>query len=404
MWNLSPEIARFRVEPQNQSHNGCERADKGKLCYFLGRRNGCADGKKPFAFQKKHPSYEDGYLDIDLLCAKLEAAKREREEREAASRLRRQVRNAARNDSNASRENERPQLQKKTSTNDGSSKRTSWYKLPATFRKSQPAISLNIPEHETEHFDFISPVLDNGVLDQEDREIVLLSRGSTPEENSDWKRQQLKAKRSSFTILKHFTSNDREQLRRIGDTAHERPGSGNRSHTVPFFKSKYSSSRPNLPVFNTNECKDSCRPSDVDDSFGGLVNEYTISFDTCHVKENIRNQPIQPERPTAAPIQRTKLGSNEGMRSKLSLSFLRKEKKDKSQCHVEEIPAPLYEDEEETYFRRPHTRSQTAPEELICDAATRLKEEKARKRRTVGNMLSSFLVPNHSMSMHQVAI
>lgn len=94
------------------------------------------------------------------------------------------------------------------------------------------------------------------------------------------------------------------------------------------------------------------------------------------------------------------------MRSLLNLgTILRKEKKDRPQFRMEEIPDPIQEDEEDPYARRPHTRSQTAPEELICDAAIRLKkEDKTKKRRTVSNLLQSFIAPNHSMSMHNVAI
>lgn len=354
--------------------------------------------------QKKRPNQEDDYLDIDLLCAKLEAAKREREEREAAARLRKQVRDGVRHDSNTSRDSERPRLSKRTSTSDGS-KRASWYKLPTTFRKS--AIHVNIPEAEpVESLDFISPVLDHGLFDEEDRDIVLLSRSSTPDEGPERKRQ-IKAKRSSFTVLKHFTSNDREQLRRIGNPALDRPSSANkRAQTVPFFKSKYLTSKPNLAA--TNELKDSCRPSDVDESLDGFLGEYTISFDTCHVKETIRHQAQateRRERPTAAPVSRPKLGSNEGMRSLLNLSsMLKKDRKDKPQFRVEEIHAAPEEDDEYQHARRPHTRSQTAPEGLICDAVTRLKNEEKKKRRSVGGLLQTLLLPNHSMSMHQVAI
>ena len=67
-----------------------------------------------------------------------------------------------------------------------------------------------------------------------------------------------------------------------------------------------------------------------------------------------------------------------------------------------------YYDDDDPISRRPHTRSQTAPEELIYDAATRLqraeKAKTAKKRRSVGNLLQSLILPNHSMSMHQVAI
>jgi hypothetical protein len=268
-------------------------------------------------------------------------------------------------------------------------------------------LNVNIPEHEPEQqLDLISPIIDHGVLDHEDQDIVLLSRTSTPDEDAE-RRRQTKAKRSSFTVLKHFTSADREHLRRIGNPDHDRAEDNKRSHTVPFFRSKYLSSKQNLAT--AKECKkDSCRPSDVDDSIGGFVNEYTISFDTCHVKETIRHQAQAPARPTAAPVQRPKLGSNEGMRSLLNLSsMLKKDKKDRTHTAVEEIHVPIDHnyDDDDPIARRPHTRSHTAPEELICDAATRLnKAEKAKKRRSVGGLLQTLLLPNHSMSMHQVAI
>ena len=376
-----------------------------------GRRIDCADIEKQPQTQKRPQPLDDDYLDVDLLCAKLEAAKREREEREAASRLRKQVRHQVRTDSNVSKESERPHLSKRSSANDGS-KRASWYKLPNKFRQSYSTVNVLIPEHEREQpFDLISPVIDHGVFDQEDQDIVLLSRGSTPDEDDERRRHQIKTKRSSFTVLKHFTSSDREHLWRIGNAEKDRPEEKKRSHTVPFFRSRYLSSKLSLAPAK----KDSCRPSDVDDSLGGFVNEYTVSFDTCHVKETIRHQAQAPARPTAAPVQRPKLGSNEGMRSLLNLSsMLKRDRKDRTQAQVEEIHLPLYHDHDYDYdydddddimARRPHTRSQTAPEEIICDGATRLqKAEKVKKRKSVGSFLQTLLLPNHSMSMHQVAI
>ena len=368
-----------------------------------GRRIDCTDNKKQPHAQRKRPNQYDDFLDVELLCKKLEIAKREREERDAASRLRKQVREAVKQDSNAPAGSERPRTLKKTSTNDGS-KRASWYKLPAAFRKSQPTLSVSIPEAENEHpFSLISPVLDQGLLDHEDRDLVLLSRPPTPpEEDADRKRQQMRAKRSSFTVLKHFTTYDREQLRRIGETINERPSS-RRAQTVPFFKSKFMSSSQKLAP---SDAEDSCRPSDVDDSFGGIVNEYTISFDTCQIHQNIKIEARQSEQLSAAPVQRPRLGSKEGISSLLNLgTILRKEKKT-PQLRVEEIYEPEQgQEDDDPHTRRPHTRSQTAPEELISHATTRFKkEEEVRKRRTVGNLLQSLIAPNYSMSMHQVAL
>lgn len=87
-------------------------------------------------------------------------------------------------------------------------------------------------------------------------------------------------------------------------------------------------------------------------------------------------------------------------------SVLKRDKKDKSEARVDEIhDTYLDDDDDDPLFRRPHTRSQTAPEGLICDAAARIKEQKkAKKRRSVGGLIQSLLLPNHSMSMHQVAI
>ena len=306
-----------------------------------------------------------------------------------------------RNSSNASRVGDRPQLSKTHSGNDGS-KRTSWYKLPSKFRHSYSTVNVNnIPEHEPEEtFDMISPV-----LAEEDRDIVLISRGSTPDEDANQNRRQLKAKRSSFTVLKHFTSSDREQLRRIGNTESERPNQldKRRSQTVPFFKSKFMSSKPQL--VSANEYKDSCRPSDEDDSLGGFMNEYTISFDTCQVKDSLRHQANGTEQLRPPPTERPRWAQNEGMRSFLNLSsVLKRDKNDRSEARVDEVH-DTYIDEEDPLFRRPHTRSQTAPEGLICDAAMRIKQEKkAKKRRSVAGLLQTLLLPNHSMSMHQVAI
>ena len=272
-----------------------------------GRRIDCADTEKQPQVYKKRPTQGDDFLDVDLLCAKLEAAKREREEREAASRLRRQVRDQVKTGSNASKDRERPHTSRRTTVNDGSNRRASWYKLPNKFRQSLSALTVNIPEHQPEEpFDLISPIIDRGVLDHEDQDIVLLSRTSTPDEDAERRRQQIKAKRSSFTLLKHFTSSDREQLWRIGNSDYDRPEDNKRSHTVPFFRSKWLSSKHNLAP--AKECKDSCRPSDVDDSIGGFVNEYTISFDTCQVKETIRHQARAPARPNSSASSKTEFG------------------------------------------------------------------------------------------------
>lgn len=342
---------------------------------------------------------DDEVLDIDLLCRKLEAAKREREEREAASRLRKQVRENVRNNSGSSREDDRPRLWK-TSSEDNASKRRSWYKPfgQSCQQQSFSTTNINIPEHEPIRCeDLISPV-----LAEEDRDTTLLSRCSTPDEEISQERQQTKAKRSSFTVLRRFASNDREKVQRIKDADNDRPES-KRSQTVPQFKSKYFS--PNAHLEHSRP-QDSCRPSDEDESIGGFINEYCISFDTCHVKETMRHQAVSVKRPKQPPQDRPRLGQNEGMRSFLTLpSAFKRDKKDRAQARVEEIRPADIDEEDDPAFRRPHTRSQTAPEELLCGAVDRLKrEEKAKKRRSMGGMLSSLLLPNHGTHAHEIVI
>ena len=254
------------------------------------------------------------------------------------------------------------------------------------------------PIEPVEEFDLISPVLDS-----EEREIIQLSRGSTPDENFDRRPEHLKVKRSSYTVLKRFTTNDREQLRRIGNSNAERPGSKHRSQTVPLLKSKWWSSRQDL--IDVSQYKDSCRPSDEEKDVGAFVNEYTISFDTCEVHGTIQHQADGTTRPTSPTVERPKWVQNEGMRSLLNLASVLKKDKNQSRAQVDEIPEPITNDEDDPMTRRPHTRSQTAPEGFFQDAATKpKKEKKAKKRRSVGGLLQSVFAPNHSMSMHQVTI
>ena len=351
---------------------------------------------------------------MKLLCKKLEVAKRERDEREAAALLRKQVRESVKKGGYVPRHAD----SKRCSTTSviDVRERPSWYKSPTKLEKrfwddgkqggnvERPytSVTVDIPKDgPIDSYDLISPE-----LDQDENGRVLLSRGSSPCEGDYFSQQRNKnrIKRSSFAILKDFGTSNRDETRRNANTSNVRPGdtAKRRSQTLPLLvKSKFFRSKQDMNAASENAQKRSKTGTDELES-PGLLNEYTISFDTCRVKEEVCRRDDYLERPRPQPMQRPSWARRDGMRSLLNLPLiLKKDKKEQPAADVQEIHDEVL-DNEEPAARRPHTRSQTVPDEMICRPVSNHtnKEEKIKKRRTVGDLLQTILLPKHSMSHH----
>lgn len=155
------------------------------------------------------------------------------------------------------------------------------------------------------------------------------------------------------------------------------------------------------------------------------ISEYAVCFDTSPAKEcsddwGMFQSPQSIKPPAPLPIDRPEWAgrrdSVDGMRSLLNLSsMLKKDKKDKSvRASVVELqpppPPPTDTSQAMVPRSRPHTRSQTAPEDLICEAVKRIEQDqRGKKRRSMGAFLQTILLPSqshHTMSnaAHCVAI
>ena len=284
--------------------------------------------------------------------------------------------------------------------------RTNWYRLPNSshqqlswdgprFEDSKQlwaTVNIDIPEEEPiDAVDVVSPE-----VDQDEHNHILISRSISTDDAESINRRQKKekVKRRSFMVLRDLALGDRDATpkKRPNDTAKRR------SQTLPLFKSKFMFAKQDSPT--TCEPKEVPPPSDSVMDLTGFENEYTISFDTCHAREEICYSPESIQRPKLSPLGRPSWSAGEGMRSLLSLSLPKRDKKDRTSVGLEEIKDSLEDDDAPPpIYRRPHTRSQTAPENLLREAAARLKkEEKAKKRRSFGGLLQTILLPNHSMN------
>lgn len=374
------------------------------------------------------PSYDDEPFDVDVLCAKLEIAKREREEREAASALRRQVRQAVRNSQDESRRRSRPQLvidpNKTHSRNSSYAEQTC---SPRSIRSTDQPLSwadvtINIPEHRAIDAAALGPRAagGGGYVHSTNVSRSALHEEATRNQSTP---PQSTTKRNPFSLLKSLTGDDTE-LRTRRTLIKDRPEdvAKRRSQTSPLLQHRIC----NDP--STNPLIDSTRPSMTHgDDYQSMnyLSEYAVCFDTSPAREN-RNDwdfvqsPQSVKAPGSQLIDRPEWTSArgeslDGMRSFLNLSsMLKKDKKDKnvraSVVEVQAPPAATNDSEAVVPRSRPHTRSQTAPEDIICEAVERIEQDqRGKKRRSMGAFLQTILLPSqshHTMSnaSHCVAI
>lgn len=340
-----------------------------------------------------------------MLCAKLEIAKRERDEREAAAQLRRQVRDSVKKVDHTQQDSERKRYSTASvlSVKDHSNWFTSTSQTQQHFwlngERSSPKLQqstgdIEVTEHERNHT--LSPLHDENSMNGE-------------EDYFSQQRRKNKTKRRSFAMLKDLALGSPEAAGQVVNCNDDRPAdtAKRRSQTVPLLNSNFLSIKRSS-YFAPERAEvppPPYRKRSQTPETSGFTNEYTISFDTCDVKRELGRRDDYMERPRPQPNQRPSWVRGEGMRSLLNLSqMIKKDKKEKSSQEVEEIndswqydaPPPV----------RLHARSQTAPVTLTTGSkpATEVKE-KPKKRRTLGGFIQAVLLPqNHSVSHHQLAI
>lgn len=171
-----------------------------------------------------------------------------------------------------------------------------------------------------------------------------------------------------------------------------------RSLTSPLLQTRFKNDS------STNQDRiDSSRQSASDHSMS-FVNEYCVSFDTCHSRPNGEQHVDMVESPQSLRPLPT---------HNLSLPLImKKDRMGRVRESVDEFSAPAPQVPSAAPLRpprpQPHTRSNTAPEGLICEAVRRIElEERGKKRRSMGALLQSMLMPHHSVnnaSSHCVAI
>jgi hypothetical protein len=366
------------------------------------------------AIDQNGPSFQTEPFDIDELCARLEVAKREREEREAASALRKQVRAAVRNgERNASKLSER---RSKTAPTINTSHSNNAYAqqharppLASPTKVVRGNTYANIPTRELVQSPIsqvVSPYDDP--REQEGTQYFASRTTSTDDTNASRQTPtQNLSKRRSFLLFKSAT-NDESDIRTRRVLTKDRPEdiAKRRSVTSPLLQTRFhndsavdqsSADSPSIP-----------RVKGYQPRSMGFVNEYTACFDTSEdtpqdsfdlfdSASGMRPLPIDCPGWAAPP---------DTNRSLLNLpSLLRKDRKDKekSRATVTEIrpPTPPPEHTIAPPRTRPHTRSNTAPEGLICEAVRRIDaEDKRKKRKSFGALLQNLLIPNQTVEAH----
>ena len=274
-------------------------------------------------------------------------------------------------------------------------------------------VNLSIPEHRAIDAAVLSPPGE----DREERHNVIVSRSTST--NREQPIQQTPTKRRNpFALFKSFSSED----------------------TTPATKRTLLKDRPDdvakrrstVSLLLSTSKHDSARPSINTDNSMNYISEYAVCFDTSPIRADENTDPLIASPKALSPSERPRWASrgdsNEGMRSFFNLpSMLKKERKEQPRFTVEEVSA---EPPAAVPRSRPHTRSKTAPEGLICEAVRRIEEQKqqqesyhqlqllqqqqqqplqarAKKRRSMGALLQTILLPNHygtNASTHCVAI
>ncbi len=336
-------------------------------------------------------------FDINDLCARLEVAKREREEKDAARELRHQVREAVKREEREQRPTTARRRPKPTLLVDVSN---DWSRV------SIPGLS-PLQDNSASRSYFIDSIPEHTTSPS-----AAIQTGPTPPLSAgdgDRSRETpTRTKRMSF--FKSLTS-DGSDTRSRNILTRDRPEdvAKRRSLTSPLLQTRFKNDS------STNQDRiDSSRPSASDHSMS-FVNEYCVSFDTCHSRPNGQQHVDIVESPHSLkplPIHNPDWAYPSERRLLDLPLMLKKDRKDRVRASVVEISAPAPQVPSAPALRaprmQPHTRSNTAPEGLICEAVRRIeREERGKKRRSMGALLQSMLLPHHSVnaaSSHCVAI
>ncbi|KAK3697306.1 hypothetical protein LTR37_017539 [Vermiconidia calcicola] len=374
-----------------------------------------------------HSIVDDG-LDIAELCARLEIAKyeveerdryerekHEREEQDAAAQLREQVRAAVQNGTHNLREPLSKHRSRSTPLIDTNKNKFS-YHLPE--RPTIRAVGSNIDAPRCTACEETALETDTAVTElvmrpsavqRDELDRVFLSRRNS-NSGASARPTTRSAKRGSFAILKRFAVADVKINHRPTELV--RPKSEHavkrRSQLLPVGQSQFVQvKRGELTTYEWMDLpRPRTAPRHAADSSTTLVNEWLLPYswkvETNAPAQRPRTAPKQfqqspPERPRFTPCGEGK----EGRRSWLNLPLrLKKDKKDATRVDVVEVAEEPAVATSPPRFRF-HTRSHTAPAGVLSEAALRLKkEERRRKRQALTAALQTAFLPNHTLS-HQ---
>ncbi|KAK3699198.1 hypothetical protein LTR37_016559 [Vermiconidia calcicola] len=371
--------------------------------------------------------FDDG-LDIIELCARLEVAKyeveerdryekakHERDEQDAAAQLREQVRAAVQNGTHNLREPLSKHRSRSTPLIDTNKNKFS-YQLPE--RPTIRAIGSNVDTPRCTAREETALGKDAAVAELAMRPSALrrdeLDNVFLPRRNSSSgasaRPTTRSAKRGSLAIFKRFTVADVKINHRPTELV--RPKSEHavkrRSPPLPVGQSQFVQVKHG--GLTAYEWTDLPPPRTATghpaDSSVTLINECIVPYqwkvETNAPAQRPRTAPRQPqqsapERPRFTPCGEGK----EGRRSWLNLPLrLKKDKKDATRVDVVEVTEEPAVATSPPRFRF-HTRSHTAPAGVLSEAALRLKkEERRRKRQALTAALQTAFLPNHTLN-HQ---
>ena len=430
----SPEVQVQLIETGGNGTNGGT-ARTCKLSFMQIEPAFLTDPSLQYANFENDASKQKLSLDVDLLCAKLEAAKWEQDE---AARRRRQKRRALRN-SNCIPQNEANEVmwastrmlqgidrpRRSDSTEKAKTQPTRDVRRGADQQSIYAAINNWISENEAIRH---AAVMSTPGLDCLDTDNRPHSRRSSIGDIGATRPKLVKdkSKRRSLANFLDLVTSPTEKSSQTPQKKSERPGdsASRRSETDPLVRRKpLPVSRGSWTTYERIEIpRHSIAQDEIVESPMGFVNEYTVSYDTCELREeygrlsdcSLRSNRQSHDRPLWVERSRSDIT---GLRNRSLLNVPSMLKKDKTQAKCEEVLAELPALTESqglsetldytarTRYRPAHVRQKSSPENMITDAVTKIKqEERAKKRQTILGFCQGIIMPHHSMSYHGVAI
>lgn len=416
----SPPLPRFlESNSEIRGTNGCEfRTCKIRSTHF--ESTSLTDQSWQLANFDNDALKQDLPLDVNVLCAKLETARQEQDEKE---RRRRQRRLAHRNSSfypeHATTWTTTPMLEgldrprRSDSTKQCQTQLTEGAKRDLKPRPSRVMLDVGMTENVTpRQAEKATPRMD---YFQSDHRTVSPRRSVQDVDAVRPKLEKDRSKRQSIASFFDLLASPSEKSPQSPASLSKRP-----SDTAKR-RSFMSSKRGSMATYERIEIPaNTFTHHEMTESPMGLINEYTVSYDTCAVKyETDRSGPCSPQ-PIRQSYDRARWSersdrSNDDPRRRSLMSLPSLLKKDRIQVKVDEITElpPLTEHQEAAETRhseglmrpgRGHVR-QASENGLISNAvATMKKEDRHRRRRTVAGFFQGVFIPHNSMSMHGVAI